>query len=375
MAGTNGNGERFKHRETREKVGDAVHIVGHVEDFHYDKANNRRDADEENFVSIAGSDGHKSRAVIRRNAPFMQIGNRNGFQASTWSNPDRLVGIRGSYEKGREWSSHAEKQRDLKQRVLDEELELLFKIHRPTGELLAVLSPIYSDITTEVVKPIMADLFPNMTIQDVIEPDGVFGGHFRGHVASSQGVDSYISVDATKMDGNVGLRLYSDIRMDGVIFTIRATERLKEKGRLTSVFFATPFHTGDQEGDIPRMKDSLRDMATSLNDVYQFVVAARDRNTTLDDRKHLMSYYGQFFSTKIGRALAHHDVFSKEGDYSLYACARVFAKLADKPEVAPGVTQKLQGYAGEMVVLAGLPKVLSDEVLITDVNADLWKMS
>jgi len=374
MAKTNGNGERFKHRETREKVGDALQVVGHVEDFRYDKANNRRDADEENFVQIRGNDGKTYRASVKRNAPFMQIANRNGFQASTWNNPDRLVELAGTL-KNTEWDSHESKRKELKKHVIRRKLELLFKIHRPTGELLAVLSPLYSDITTEVVKPIMADMFPNMTIQDVIEPDGVFGGHFRGHVASAQGVESYISVDATKMDGNVGLRLYSDIRMEGVIFTIRETELLKKKGRLNSTFFATPFHTGDKEGDIPRMKDVLNEMATSLKDVYQFVVASRDRNTTLEDRKRLLSYYGQFFSKKIGRALAHHDIFSKDGDHSLYTCALVLAKLADKPEVAPGVSKKLQGHAGEMVVLGGLPSVLRDEVLVTDVNADLWKMS
>lgn len=374
MAKVNGNGERFKHREVKEKVGDALQVVGHVEDFHYDLANNRRDAAEENFVSIHGNDGRTYRAVIRRNAPFMQISNRNGFQASTWNNPDRLEEVRGTL-KGTSWNSHEEKRRELKGHIIQKKLELLFKIHRPSGELLGVLSPVYSDITTETVKPIMADLFPNMTIEEVIEPDGVFGGHFRGHVASTHGIDSYISVDATKMDGNVGLRLYSDIRIDGVIFTIRETELLKEKGRLSSVFWARPFHTGDQEGDIPRMKEVLEQMATSLNDVYQFVVAARDRNTTLEERKRLLSYYGQYFSKKIGRALAHHDVFSKEGDLSLYGCAKVFAKLADKPEVAPGVTQKLQGHAGEMVVLGGLPKVVTKLIRDTEVNADLWKMS
>ena len=370
----NGNGERFKHRETHEKVGDALQVVGHVEDFNYDKANNRRDADEENFVQVLGNDGRSYRAVIRRNAPFMHIANRNGLQASTWNTVERLEEGRGPL-KGTKWNTHEEKRKALKRHILKRKLELLFKIHRPTGELLAVLSPVYSDITTDVVKPIMANMFPNMTIQDVIEPDGVFGGHFRGHVASAQGVESYISVDATKMDGNVGLRLYSDIRMEGVIFTIRETEMLKKKGRLSSTFFARPFHTGDKEGDIPRMEEVLTEMAASLKDVFQFVGAARDRDTVLDERQRLMSYYAQFFSMKIGRGLAHHPVFLDEGNLSLYTCALVFAKLADKPEVAPGVSKKLQGYAGEMVVLGGLPHILRDEVLSTDIDADLWKMS
>jgi len=372
----NGNGERFKNRPDRERVEKVVHVVGQVEDIRYDKGNNRATDDKDvNFVSIRGRDGSTSRAVIRRNAPFMQIANRHGFQASTWNNPDRLSGERGTYEKGRDWPSHEAKRRDLKTRILEEKMDLLFKIHRDDGELLGVLSPIYSDITVEVVKPIMARLFPNMEIETVAVADGVFGGKFRGKVSAAQGVESFISVDATKMDGNVGLRLYSDIRMDGVIFTIRETEVLKEEGRLSSVFYARPFHTGDPDGNIPRMEQALTDMAASLNDVYQFVSSSRNTTMELGARKKLLSYYGQYFSKKIGRALAHHPVFSQEGEQNLYACARVFAKLAALPEIAPGVTEKLQGYAGEMIILGGLRSTLNDLILNTDVNEDLWKMS
>lgn len=367
-----GEQERYANRPPREPVGRVIHVVGHVTDIRYSKANNGSSSDD-NFVEIQGRDGHKYRAFIRRNAPFMQIANRNGFQASTWNTDGRLRETRNSL-KGTEWKSDNEKHAFLKKHILDKKLELLFKIVTDDRELLGVLSPIYSDITIDIVKPIMADLFPNMEIENVREHDGVFGGKFRGRVASAQGIESFISVDATKLEGNVGLRLYSDIRMEGILFTIKETELLKEKGQLTSVFWARPFHTGDSKSDdVPRLKDALQKMAASLNDVYGFVTKARDTTMTLDERKRLLSYYGQFFSKKIGQALAHHEIFTQEGPQSLYNCARVFAKLAFTPGVATGVVEKLQGYAGEMVVLGGLPDVLNNLLIKTNVNADLWK--
>jgi hypothetical protein len=367
-----GNGDsKFKNRETLENVGEVTHVLGRVKDIRYDKFMNRtKDPSQQNFVHIEDNDGKTYRAIITRNAPFMQIANRCGFQASTWNNPDRLVGKAGVWERGRTWPNHSAKISEMRLRILSDCPELLFKIVRQDKNLLAVLSPIYADITTDVVKPTMASLFPNMNIETIIEPDGIFGGRFRGRVNRAQNVESYISVDATQLDGNVGLRLYSDIRIDNVIFTVKETELLKNNVR--STFYARPFHTGDPDGNIPRLKKALEEMARSLDDVYKYVVDARDRKLSLEERQKLLSHYAQFFSKKIAKALAFHDLFAKPGDESLYKCALIFAKLASRNEIADGVALKLQGYAGEMIILAGMPTVLNDVLNIVQKNDDLW---